>query len=503
MNALILLLFVSVSFGFDTYWFLKIKGNHVLNVDNSSIIVKIKTINNNKLSIISDLNVFKEGVVEATITYYNIFSTKNVIHNMFSKVNTENILLFEKDAPIKMDYIKETNNVKKRYKSTNKNDINISNCRVAPSDSETSNALGYTNGFFSWGLDIITKRNLTQTGTFCPANGLKGDDIHVFVLDSGFGTPDGFNYSRIFRDYDAYVSSNNTNYTLDFWGHGTPIAGLIGSDIYGVAPNTNLHIYKVLNDTGYTTLGILLEALEYLESTNYTNGIVSISITMYKQDTTVNMTNAVYNVMRTLIDQKGFIFIVAAGNSGLDFNQLGGFPAMFGTRSGSNGVLTVGYLTSGITKAMNSNYGSNMGMLAPGTAIISCGLSGNLSELYSGSSFATPIVSGVLAIYFQNYKNNNTITILGMLISDSVKDRIYNIERYSKSPNRVVYIGDFNVENPAPPTIEPLPDYGIAIISFLSVLSGIMLIVIIIIFGKGTKVAIKNGTKFTKIDKKI
>lgn len=39
----------------------------------------------------------------------------------------------------------------------------------------------------------------------------------------------------------------------DIFGHGTHVAGTIGSDTYGVAKNTNLYAVKVLDDSGYGT----------------------------------------------------------------------------------------------------------------------------------------------------------------------------------------------------------------------------------------------------------
>lgn len=98
------------------------------------------------------------------------------------------------------------------------------------------------------GLDRIDQRN-------SPLNGIynytaTGSGVHAYVIDSGIrGTHTDFG-GRVVAGFDAFTDGQNGN---DCFGHGTHVAGTIGSATYGVAKNVTLHSVRVLNCSGSGT----------------------------------------------------------------------------------------------------------------------------------------------------------------------------------------------------------------------------------------------------------
>jgi Subtilase family len=88
------------------------------------------------------------------------------------------------------------------------------------------------------------------------------------------------------------------------------------------------------------------------------------------------------------------VVVASAGNSGLDITNDNLRPA---TRT--PGVLTVGWLDTADNAHANSNYGSSVGLWAPGTSIpVAPDGASSVGSTVSGTSLAAPIVSGVAAM---------------------------------------------------------------------------------------------------------
>lgn len=102
-------------------------------------------------------------------------------------------------------------------------------------------------------------------------NNIKGDNVTVAILDTGIlknhpalnTTQDGKNRiiaTRNFFDEDSYPTDNN--------GHGSALAGIIGSNglfgyPIGVSPNCNFIIGKILTNEGQGTLETLLSGMDW------------------------------------------------------------------------------------------------------------------------------------------------------------------------------------------------------------------------------------------------
>ena len=84
----------------------------------------------------------------------------------------------------------------------------------------------------SWGLDRIDERDLLLDGIYDPGTGRDGSGVTAYILDTGieFGLPE---YGG--RASSGYDFVDNDSDAADCDGHGTHVAGTVGSLTYGVA----------------------------------------------------------------------------------------------------------------------------------------------------------------------------------------------------------------------------------------------------------------------------
>ena len=243
---------------------------------------------------------------------------------------------------------------------------------------------------------------------FAYKRGLYGKDITIVIMDTGiyphkdFITPN--NRILCFRDF---VSSKPSPY--DDSGHGTHVAGIIGSngkykDYYiGAAPKCNLIILKVLDEKGNGTISGFFRGIDWIlaHKKEYDIRIVNISIGTRPTNQTKEESSFIQKV-NSLWDA-GIIVVAAAGNDGPKSKSI--------TTPGiSRKVITVGAIESNHRK-ISSNYSGNgptdaciikPELVAPGTNILSCApsLSGYFTK--SGTSMSTPIISGCIALLLES-----------------------------------------------------------------------------------------------------
>ena len=113
----------------------------------------------------------------------------------------------------------------------------------------------------------------------------------------------------------------------------------------------------------------------------------------------VNRSQCSKNLQETIVslESKNVLFIAAAGNSRSDISTFPEYPAAFR----SVAQITVGASTPEFLRAGFSNYGKKTVHLgAPGVNILST--TGGAYDSWSGTSMATPHVTGVAALVAGN-----------------------------------------------------------------------------------------------------
>lgn len=248
--------------------------------------------------------------------------------------------------------------------------------------------------------------------------GLTGKNVTIAILDTGIiAHPDLKERIVGFKDF----IHRRTNY-YDDSSHGTHVCGIMaGSGLLsegrfcGIAPMANLVVGKILDEKGNGTIGSLNEAIGWLleNRKRYNIRILNISIgTEMEDDVTAR---AVVELVEKAWNE-GLIVVTAAGNGGPRLMSISSIGA-------SNKVITVGCHEGGYfgeREDLCENY-SGRGptkfalkkpdIVAPGTDIISC--NGKIKKVHrgykdpyvtkSGTSMATPIVSGACALYLEKY----------------------------------------------------------------------------------------------------
>ncbi|XP_077864565.1 extracellular serine proteinase-like [Saccoglossus kowalevskii] len=240
-----------------------------------------------------------------------------------------------------------------------------------------------------WNLDRIDQTSNILDGTFNPSG--DGTGVNVYLVDTGIYT-DYSNFANEPTDWIDIYSGRKAPVKGDCNGHGTHMAGTIGSMTYGVAKNVNLLSVRIFDCNGDTTWGYVIDALEYILANSNPNipSVINLSLSGGVSDAANAAVNKLYDA--------GILPIVAAGNGGI--NSCETSPAS------AEKALVVGGL--GQADEQVFNYGQCVDVIAPAINIESLNFERTRkipSVIASGTSSAAAHVTGAAAIILQNNPN--------------------------------------------------------------------------------------------------
>jgi serine protease AprX len=264
--------------------------------------------------------------------------------------------------------------------------------------------------------------------------GIYGKGIGVAVVDTGImGHTDfvaGGNRIVAFKDMiHGRIDMYDDN------GHGTHVSGIIGGNgtasdgmYMGIAPKCNIIGVKALNYKGNGNVSDVLSAFDWImtNKARYNIRIVNISVGSTSDESANEQSSLVVGVDE--LWDRGIVVVVAAGNNGPG-------PRTISMPGISRKVITVGASDDNVsvevfgTKTIDySGRGPTLAcvkkpdIVAPGSNIVSCcppkndnrtnrGLFGRVrTDFYgglyttkSGTSMATPIVTGAMALLLSAY----------------------------------------------------------------------------------------------------
>lgn len=211
----------------------------------------------------------------------------------------------------------------------------------------------------------------------------RGEGVKVAVLDTGAA----LNHPDLRDQVDeAKDFSKSDNGPEDSNGHGTHCAGIVaaiddGRGVIGVAPRARLLIGKVLGNDGSGKASNIARGIRWAAESGA--HIISMSFGSSSAD------KSIASACRYAAS-KGSLLIAAAGNEGPYENTVGypgGFPE----------TLCVAAIDHARKLARYSSIGSRVDLAAPGSDVLSCYPPRGYATL-SGTSQATPFVSGVVAL---------------------------------------------------------------------------------------------------------
>ena len=216
-------------------------------------------------------------------------------------------------------------------------------------------------------------------------------------------------------DIYGYDFSMNDSDPMDGHGHGTHCAGVIGAKhnsigVKGTMDNVKLMSVKFLSDSGSGTIEGAIKAIDYAVN----NGAHILSNSWGGG----GFSQALYDSIKNA-QEKGILFVAAAGNARNDNDQWPEYPASYDI----DNIVSVGAMTGAGTKARFSNFGQEtVHVFAPGNAIMSTYKNNNYRRL-SGTSMATPFVSGIAGLALSQNNDLNYLEIKQKIIDTSVKSR--------------------------------------------------------------------------------
>jgi hypothetical protein len=200
------------------------------------------------------------------------------------------------------------------------------------------------------------------------------------------------------------------------------VAGTIGGVTAGVAKAATLWALRVFDCAGQGPLSATLAAVDWVTANHVKPAVANLSLGSAASD-------ALDAAVRRSI-AAGVTYVVAAGNQNADACTLS--PSRVGE------AITVGATGPADDRASFSNWGTCVDLFAPGVGIVSSYYTSDTAMgSLSGTSMATPHVSGVAALYLQSHPAAAPAEVAAAVLGNATQGKV--ISPGAGSPNRLLY----------------------------------------------------------------
>lgn len=292
---------------------------------------------------------------------------------------------------------------------------------TADADIDAPEAWGITTGSRSVVVGVVDTgvdyshpdlaANMWTNTREIPGNGI--DDDRNGVIDDVYG----------------FNALNGTGDIYDDNGHGTHCAGTIAAvgnnalGVVGVNWRASILPIKFLDANGSGTTQGAIKAIEYAVALKRSGVNIKVLNNSWGGG---GFSQGLLDAIKAANDA-GILFVAAAGNSSNNNDETPSYPASYSVPN----VLSVAAIDKNGNLAWFSNYGANsVDLAAPGVNILSTSPGGGYRTL-SGTSMATPHVSGIAALLSSRESRLNGSAIRSRLLS-TVKplDQLNGMLRY-------------------------------------------------------------------------
>ncbi len=249
------------------------------------------------------------------------------------------------------------------------------------------------------GLDRVDQRLLPRDGLY-DDRGYDGSGVSVYIIDTGIRTTHREFIGRIGSVID-FVGDGRNGQDCD--GHGTQVASIAAGRTLGLAKGATVHAVRVVDCQGLGRLSTVMAGIDFVHGSCQRNSDPCVANVSLGGGSSQSINDAVANAV-----QSGVVVAVAAGNENADACE----------RSPANEPLaiTVGAVDDFDNRASFSNFGSCIDIFAPGVSIRGADIrSDNDVQSISGTSMATPHVTGAIAQYLSAYPDADPDTVAAAL----------------------------------------------------------------------------------------
>jgi cerevisin len=287
----------------------------------------------------------------------------------------------------------------------------------------------------SWGLKRISTRDLPLTSSYVYPDSA-GEGVNAYIVDTGIHIhhPEFEGRAKIGK---TFVKDDDK----DGNGHGSHVAGTIGSKSYGVAKKVTLIAVKVLDGRGYGDTSGVIAGIEFVATEGPKSKRKAVANMSLGGPSSKALDRAVQSAVKA-----GVVFVVAAGNSAGDACKLS--PA------GVAEAITVAASDKFDKIASFSETGKCVDIIAPGVDITSTWNDGRYNTI-SGTSMASPHVAGVVALALAEGNFSSPKEVQDYLKTISSKNKITGNLR--ATPNNFLYNNVTRGARPDDEPVEPKP----------------------------------------------
>lgn len=397
------------------------KNNNIYNLDNPENFLSERSIQRR----------VKQGIeinlTDLPVSDFYIDSLKSLgleIINVSKWFNS--VTVYSTDISL-IDTICNLSFVKDKLKSNNRNINQISTKREIQKNSKRQPVLLKSqNDYYNYGQSI--NQIYLNNGQTLHNDGFRGKGMLIAVTDAGFqNLPELPAFDSLFAENRILATRNfvmGGNYVYDYSTHGMKVLSILAGNypgqLIGSAPEAS-YLLLMSEDSHSETY---IEEFNWVSAAEFADSlgadIINVSLGYVKFDndmfshsySDMNGHTAISSKAATLAARKGIIVVASAANSGNSETH-----PWIAAPGDADSIITVGAVReNGLYTSFSSIGPSFDGRVKPDVVAMGHGttnqaINGSIST-GNGTSYAAPIISGLVACLWQKYPDKNNMEII-------------------------------------------------------------------------------------------